>query len=126
FTALEGLEAGITYTIEITAANGCKTTLDQLILEPAPIAAIDLTVEPFVCVVGNNGNHASITVNSATGGTGTYVRYEFINNDGNVVVQNGSNNTYIETNTAGGDYTINLYDSNGCVGTTTATIDPFD
>src|SRR5690606_21991490 len=84
FNALEGLEAGITYTIEITAANGCKTTLDQLILEPAPIAAIDLTVEPFVCVVGNNGNHASITVNSATGGTGTYVRYEFINNDGNV------------------------------------------
>src|SRR5690606_34853816 len=70
--------------------------------------------------------HASITVNSATGGTGTYVRYEFINNDGNVVVQNGSNNTYIETNTVGGDYTINLYDSNGCVGTTTATIDPFD
>src|SRR5690606_11423757 len=48
------------------------------------------------------------------------------NNLGSVVVQNGPSNTYIETNTAGGDYTINVYDGNGCVGTITTVIDPYD
>ena len=43
-----------------------------------------------------------------------------------VVVQSGSNTSYIETDIAGGTYIINVYDDNGCVGSTTATILPFD
>ncbi|MGB5458317.1 MAG: T9SS type B sorting domain-containing protein [Eudoraea sp.] len=43
-----------------------------------------------------------------------------------MVVQTGANTTYIETNVAGGSYTINVYDSNGCLGTTTAVILPYD
>uniref|UniRef100_UPI00262C561E hypothetical protein n=1 Tax=uncultured Maribacter sp. TaxID=431308 RepID=UPI00262C561E len=41
-------------------------------------------------------------------------------------VQSGTNNVYTETNLAGGNYTINVYDDNGCIGTTTATIVAFD
>ncbi|KAB7528637.1 T9SS type B sorting domain-containing protein [Flagellimonas olearia] len=134
FTGLEGSIAGITYTIEVTAANGCTTTLTQIISQPDPIANINTSVVEFGCTTGNNMNNATITVDTAsiTGGSGTYVIYEFINDQGtpatgdDVVVQSGSNNVYIETNTAGGSYIINVYDNNGCVGTATETIAPFD
>ncbi|WP_190810395.1 T9SS type B sorting domain-containing protein [Flagellimonas sp. S3867] len=134
FTGLEGTAAGITYTIEVTAANGCTSTQTQTITQPDILANVNTSVVEFGCVVGNNMDNASITVDTAsiTGGSGVYTTYEFINDQGTVptgddiVVQSGPNNVYIETNTAGGSYIINVYDSNGCVGTTTDTIAPFD
>ena len=138
FTGLEGLLAptGITYTIRVTAANGCTEELTQVILQPAVIANVNATVVEFGCSVGNNPNNASISIDGSaiTGGTNPYVIYEFINNDDPstaavgdpIVVQSGANSTYIETNAIGGSYTINVYDQNGCSGTTTATINPFD
>src|SRR5690606_14655346 len=66
---------------------------------------------------------ATITVSGVTGGSGIYTRYEFIR--GAVVVQNGANNVYTETDFLGGNYTINVYDDNNCIGSTTATILPF-
>jgi large repetitive protein len=137
FDGLQGLVApGITYTIRVTAANGCFTDITQVILQPEPITNVNATVTEFACTVGNNGDNATITIDGAgiTGGSGTYVRYEFIEEDDPntvavepaVVVQMGTNPVYMETDTAGGSYTINVYDSNGCVGTTTALIAPFD
>ncbi|MEW2920627.1 T9SS type B sorting domain-containing protein [Muricauda sp. ANG21] len=136
FTGLEGTAAGITYTIEITAANGCTATETQVITQPDPIANVNTSVVEFGCASGNNRNNATITVDtgSITGGSGTYVIYEFIEEDdpntvaveAPVVVQTGNNPVYIETDMAGGVYTINVYDENGCVGTTTETIAPFD
>jgi len=134
FTGLEGSAAGITYTIEVTAANGCTTTLTQVISQPDPVANVNTNVVEFLCTAGNNMNNATITVDTAsiTGGSGNYVIYEFINDNGtpatgdDVVVQSGPNNVYIETNTAGGSYIINVYDDNGCMGTATETIAPFD
>ncbi|WP_297705779.1 hypothetical protein [uncultured Eudoraea sp.] len=95
---------------------------------PAPI------VVEFGCTSGNNPENATITIDDAsiTGGSGSYVIYEFINDQGtpalgdDVVVQTGANTTYIETDVAGGSYTINVYDSNGCLGTTNAIIQPYD
>lgn len=137
FEGLEGLVApGITYTIRATAANGCTTDITQVITQPEPITNVNATVTEFVCTVGNNENNATITIDGAaiTGGTGNYVSYEFIEEDdpntaaveAPVVVQSGTNQIYTETNTAGGSYTINVYDSNGCLGSTTAIIAPFD
>ncbi|RDY60267.1 hypothetical protein DX873_10625 [Flagellimonas nanhaiensis] len=134
FSGLEGLAAGITYTIEITASNSCTSTLTQTINEPDVIANVNTSVVEFGCSAGNNMDNATITVDTAsiTGGSGTYVIYEFINDQGtaapgdDVVVQTGSNNVYTETNTAGGSYIINVYDDNGCLGSTTETIAPFD
>ncbi|NJB71468.1 gliding motility-associated-like protein/uncharacterized repeat protein (TIGR01451 family) [Saonia flava] len=136
FTGLDGLAApGITYTIRVTAANGCVETLTQVILQPDIIDNVNATVVEFGCSAGNNPNNASISIDGSaiTGGTGTYVIYEFINDQGtpmvpgdDVVVQSGSNTTYVETNTTGGSYIINVYDENGCSGSTTATILPYD
>ena len=135
FTGLEGTAAGITYTIEVTAANGCTSTQTQTITQPDVLANVNTSVVEFGCTSGNNTNNASITVQPGiTGGSGTYVTYEFIEEDdpntvpveAPVVVQSGNNLTFIETDIAGGVYTINVYDDNGCVGTTTATINPFD
>ena len=128
FTGLAGSAAGIDYDIQVTAANGCTDAETITITEPAPIDNIDVDVVEFVCTTGNNDNNASITVDiaSITGGSGNYVTYEFINDAGSVVVQSSSNPTYIETDTNGGNYTINVYDDNGCMGTTTAVIAPYD
>lgn len=137
FEGLEGLVApGITYTIRSTAANGCTTDITQVITQPEPIANVNASVVEFVCTVGNNENNGTITIDGAsiTGGSGNYVRYEFVEEDdpntvlveSPVVVQTGTNPVYTETNTAGGSYTINVYDSNGCLGSTTAVIAPFD
>jgi len=128
FTGLAGSVTGITYTIEVTAANNCTHIETVTISEPEAIIVPAPTVDQFACTAGNNMNNAMITVDgsSITGGSGTYVRYEFINDAGPVVVQTGSNPVYIETDVNGGSYTINVYDDNGCVGTTTATIYPFD
>ncbi|MCL6274248.1 T9SS type B sorting domain-containing protein [Muricauda sp. 2012CJ35-5] len=134
FSGLEGAVAGITYTIEITAANGCTFTQTQVISEPDVIANVNTSVVEFGCATGNNMDNATITINAAsiTGGSGNYVIYEFINDQGtlptgdDVVVQSGANNIYTETNTTGGSYIINVYDDNGCLGTTNETINAFD
>ncbi|MEM8509883.1 MAG: T9SS type B sorting domain-containing protein [Bacteroidota bacterium] len=135
FTGLEGSSGGITYTIRITAANGCFTETTQVITEPDIISNVTVVVDQFTCASGNNTDNASITVQAGiTGGSGTYVIYEFIEEDdpntgaveAPVIVQSGSSPTYIEPALEGGVYTINVYDDNGCIGTTTATIQPFD
>lgn len=144
FTGLEGSTTGITYTIRVTASNGqCTETITQPITQPDTITNVDATVVQFGCATGNNVENATITINDEStplpigpivGGSGTYVVYEFIEEDdpntvpveAPVVVQSGPSQTFTETDIAGGVYTINVYDENGCVGTTTATIDPFD
>ena len=124
-----------TYTITGQGTNQCTLVIPDIIInEPAVIAINNTTVVPFACAVGNNKNNASITVDNTTitGGSGNYVIYEFINDMGtvttsdDVVVQSSTNRTYVETNIAGGTYIINVYDDNGCIGSTTETIAPYD
>ena len=117
-----GLAAG-TYTVMITSGRGCTTTADVVVNEAPAIVVPAPTVTEFACTSGNAMNNAIIVVNGVTGGSGTYINYEFI--QGGVVLQSGNNNTYVESNTQGGTYTINVYDNNGCLGSTTAVINPF-
>ncbi|MEZ4809820.1 MAG: T9SS type B sorting domain-containing protein [Allomuricauda sp.] len=130
----ENLPAG-TYSVRGTGVNSCFTDIFNIqITEPNPVVVPAPTVVEFGCAIGNNKDNATLTVDTAsiTGGSGTYVIYEFINDQGtpatgdDVVVQSGPNNVYTETNIVGGSYTINVYDENGCLGTTTAVIAPFD
>jgi gliding motility-associated-like protein/uncharacterized repeat protein (TIGR01451 family) len=129
FTGLAAT-AGVGYIVTITAdaANACSTTSAPIVIvEPAPIAVTMNASIEFGCTVGNNANNASISVQSVTGGSNTFVRYQFFNNlDLVTPLQDGSNDTYIETNTVGGNYTIVVFDDNGCQGTAAATIAPFD
>ncbi|WP_222982592.1 T9SS type B sorting domain-containing protein [Flagellimonas meishanensis] len=133
-TTFENLPAG-TYSVRGVGSNSCFVDIfDIIINEPNPIANVNANVVEFGCTSGNNTDNASITIDTASisGGSGTYVIYEFINDQGtpatgdDVVVQSGSNNVYIETALVGGSYIVNVYDTNGCLGTTTAVIAPFD
>ena len=118
-----GLAAG-TYTVLVTSSRGCTNTQSITVGQPAVIAIAAATVSEFDCTTGTNTtNFATITVSGVTGGSSTYINYEFIL--GGTIVQSGTSNTYTESNLLGGTYTINVYDNNGCVGTTTATIVPF-
>lgn len=121
---------GVGYIVTVTAdaANGCSTTSTPIVItEPAAIGVTMNASVAFACTAGNNSNNASISVQSVTGGSNTFVRYQFFNNlDLVTPVQDGANDTYIETNTLGGDYTIIVFDDNGCQGTATVSIATFD
>lgn len=114
-----GLVAG-NYTVTVTSARGCVATQTITVVEPAIITVPAPTVAQFGCNSGSNAmNFATITVTGVTGGSGIY-NYEFIK--GGTVVQFGTNNIYTESNLLGGTYTVNVYDSKGCIGTAPATI----
>lgn len=119
-----GLALG-NYTVVVTSGRGCSATQVVPVGEPDAITfpVGSVVVTEFGCTTGNTTNNATIVVSGVLGGSGTYINYEFIL--GGSVVQSGTSNTYIESNPLGGFYTINVYDNNGCLGTTTATIDPF-
>ena len=118
-----GLEAG-TYTVQVNSGRGCVAVKDVVVGEPDVIVVAAPIVVDYACTVGSNATtFASISINAVTGGSGTYTKYEFIR--GATVVQSGTQNVYTETNLLGGSYTINVYDNNGCVGFTTAVIQPF-
>ncbi|RXR20984.1 T9SS type B sorting domain-containing protein [Flavobacterium amnicola] len=118
-----GLPAG-PYTIQVNSGRGCFATQIFNIGQPPVVNVPAPAVTQFACNAGTNSfNLATITVNGVTGGTGTYTIYEFVL--GGTVVQSGSSNVYSTANTAGGTYTVNVYDTNGCLGSTTAVINPF-
>lgn len=124
-----GLVAG-TYTVDVRSARGCPATATITIGEPAQIIVPTIIPVQFACTTGNTGNLATITVDPTliTGGSGTYLNYEFIKvGTPNTVVQFGNNNVYTEANLSGGSYIVNVYDDKGCIGTSTAsiTIAPF-
>ena len=130
----ENLPAG-TYTVTGTGTNDCELVINNIVIdEPTPVSIDTVTTTDFLCTNGNNENNATISVDAITGGSGTYVRYEFIEEDDPntvpvetpVIVQNGNNPVLTVTDFAGGVYTINVYDSAGCMDSTTATIVPFD
>lgn len=139
FENLPGTVVGIDYTITITAANGC--TVGQLIMvkEPVLLTIDAVTSVPFGCTTGNIANMASISVTTISGGSGAYPRIEFVNSDGSVVQDGTSTILTIEYDTTldtynvdmggigtPGEFTINVYDSNGCLATSTETLALFD
>ncbi|WP_276379347.1 T9SS type B sorting domain-containing protein [Flavobacterium sp. H4147] len=121
----ENLEAG-DYTVTVTSGRGCQDSEDIRISEPNVITVGAPVIAQYGCAAGTNASgYATITVNSVTGGSGNYVIYEFLKNG--VVVQKGADNVYSEADFLGGSYTVNVYDDNGCMGSTTGTavVNPF-
>ncbi len=122
--SFSGLPAG-TYTIEVVSARGCIATDTNVVIgTPTPVSVPAPTITQFGCSPSTNTvNLATITVNGVTGGSGVYLNYQFIL--GGTILQSGSSNTYSTANTVGGTYTINVYDDKGCLGSTTAVINPY-
>ncbi|HLP20402.1 MAG TPA: T9SS type A sorting domain-containing protein, partial [Chitinophagales bacterium] len=103
------LTAG-TYTTTVTDAAGCSVTAIAVLTDPAPLA-LTTTAVNVICSGAQNG---SATVN-VTGGTGDY-EYLWSNFNSTPTVQN----------LPGGNYTIQVSDSNGCTATATVTVDEAD
>ena len=123
-----GLTAG-NYNITVKSAKDCELTVSSTVTEPTlitiPVAAVSAT--EFGCTTGNTFNNAVITIDPAliTGGSGTYISYKFVDDATGVILQNGSSPVLYYTNTNGGTVTIYVYDTKGCEGTTTATVQPY-
>ncbi|WP_410503561.1 T9SS type B sorting domain-containing protein [Flavobacterium sp. Root901] len=116
----ENLAAG-DYTVTVTSGRGCVDSEDIRIAEPNVITVNAPVITQYNCTAGTNvPNYAVITVNSVTGGSGTYTIYEFFKNG--VSVQKGAGNAYSESDFTGGNYTVNVYDDKGCMGSSTGTI----
>jgi hypothetical protein len=105
----EDLQAG-TYTVTVTSGRGCPTTATIDVQSLQSLLRHQLS-HNLLAVGTNASNYASI-VSNVTGGSGSYVVYEFIKGS---VVQRGPETVYIESDYAGGSYTVNVYDDNNCV-----------
>jgi hypothetical protein len=93
-----GLNAG-TYTVTVTDANGCTTTSSVTITQPDTIV-IQLSGVNISC---NGFNDGIACVDSITGGTPPYI----------YVWSTGSPSTCI-SGLGPGQYSISVYDTNGC------------
>jgi gliding motility-associated-like protein len=126
----DALEAG-TYTVTTTSSRGCQDLKTITVGEPNLVIVPAPTVVPFGCNAGTNDtNLATITVTGVTGGSavaGVYANYQFIKTVGatSTEVYFGPSNVYTESDFTGGNYTVNVYDSKGCMGTANAIIVPF-
>lgn len=101
------LAAG-SYTIQVTDANGCSDTQPVTITEPTAVTLSFVSATNASC----SGNNGSLTV-SGSGGTGT-LHYSL--NGG--TSQTGT--TF--NNIAGGTYTIQVVDDNGCPASVPGTV----
>ncbi len=98
--AQTGLAAG-TYTFTVTDANGCTTTVNATITQPAAALTAVLTSQTNVGCFGNSTGSVVIT---PSGGTSGYTI------------------TPAQTGLAAGTYTFTVTDANGCTTTVNATI----
>ncbi|UUW10071.1 T9SS type B sorting domain-containing protein [Flavobacterium plurextorum] len=113
------------YIVTVTSGKGCPVDKIIDVEEPLAITVPNPDVVEFGCTKVNNANDATITVGLPSGGSNDYKVYEFLKNGNPIPVQRGDNPVYIESDLLGGNYVINVYDTNGCLGTTTAVIKPF-
>jgi hypothetical protein len=103
--SITNIAAGI-YSLTLTDAEGCSTTLSQNLTAPSAIA-ISLAVEQITCFGEANG-----AINTTvTGGAQPY-QYKWSNNA----------ETPSISNLAAGNYTLTVTDFNGCTSTVSQTL----
>jgi gliding motility-associated-like protein len=97
----QNLDAGI-YFVTVTDANGCFTTDDVELFEPAQLTAQSV-VSPVLCF---NGNQGTATVTSISGGSIPYGQTTW----DDPLAQTGNTATTLFA----GTYTASVTDANGC------------
>jgi len=93
------------YEIEVTDANGCKSSKSILVTEPAPISLVMNTINASC---GNADGSATVV---ASGGTGVFT-----------YLWSNSASTASATGLSAGNYSVTVTDNNGCSNITQATI----
>ena len=109
--SVTGLTAG-TWTCTVTDANGCTTTRSFTITQPT---AISLTTNSQTNVSCNGGSNGAASINTPTGGTGSYT-YNWT--PGNPT----GDGTASVTGLTAGTWTCTVTDANGCTATRNFTI----
>ncbi len=95
-----------TYTVSVTDANGCLSSVTFNITEPTPLV-VSATSTDVICYAAGNGTATAIV----SGGTLPY-QYTWSNNGVTAVLQN----------LVAGTYTVTVTDAHACTGTATVTI----
>lgn len=111
-----GLGYGL-YSVTVRSGKGCELTQNNILVDEPAAIVVTASYTEFGCTSGNATNNATVTVDNVTGGSNKYVKYQFMRNG--VEVQTGLSTKYTINDHAGGDYTVNVYDENGCLGTST-------
>ncbi len=101
-----GLAAG-TYSITVTDALGCDTTLSATLIDPPALAISSITPTPVTCANGNDGS-VQVDVN---GGTPAYT-----------ITWNDGSNGPLLGNLPAGTYSATVVDANGCSTMAQATV----
>ena len=101
-----GLMAG-TYSITVSDALGCDTTLSATLTDPPVLATTAVITTDVTC---NGGNNGAVQL-SVTGGTPAYT-----------VNWNSGGMGLTQANLSAGTYTATITDANGCAITATANI----
>ena len=122
-----GLPGG-SYDVTARGPNNCTTVKTVVIVENAAVTFTAPVPDQFGCATGNDGDNATITIDASSinGGSGTYNRFEFIDDATTNVLQNSSSLTYTHTDAAGGDIIVRVYDDEGCSAEHIVTINPYD
>ncbi len=102
-----------TYTVVITDANGCDTTLTDSIGEPTPIST-NITGNPGCYGICDGQATASVS-----GGNGSAYGYQWIDSTGSAIP--GATNAMIDS-ICPGDYALEVTDTAGCTDTTAYTL----
>jgi hypothetical protein len=97
------------YTVTVTDAAGCMATA-SLTIAAGPELQVDVTTTPALCLGGDGG---SATVIAVTGGIGGYT-YQW--ND------SSAQTTQTASNLSAGNYTVFVNDTQGCIGTGSASV----
>ena len=122
-----GLPGG-SYDVTARGPNNCPTVKTVVVDENASLVFTAPVPVQFGCTNGNDTNNATITISagSINGGSGTYNRFEFIDDATSNVLQNSNSLKYTHTDPSGGDIIVRIYDDEGCSAEHIATIDPYD
>jgi gliding motility-associated-like protein len=117
------------YTVSVMSGRKCPGSAKTEIIQPDVIVIDKVVVTEFECNAGTNApKSASIEV-IASGGTQPLTKYVFIKKGATPaedrIVQSGKETKYTSSDLAGSSYIIEVYDSNTCPMTTTATIKPY-
>lgn len=110
-STIGNLSAG-TYSVTLTDQNGCSTSLNTFITDPAQLSGT-ATNDQLDCFGDTDGQ----VVVSAVGGTPPY----FFSLNGGVVQNSGTFSAL-----SGGNYAVEITDASGCLFTTNATVSVAD
>ncbi|MBF7092848.1 T9SS type B sorting domain-containing protein [Flavobacterium sp. ALJ2] len=116
------------YTISVMSGRNCQGLATTEVIQPDLIIIDTPSITEFACNDGENTSKSATIEVNVKGGIPMLGKYKYVftkKGTPDRIVQSGVDNTYTETNPAGGSYIIEVSDGNSCSMDATAEIKPF-